>query len=74
MGAVLAPCDSVEYAAVRSVPDLAVPASAAGRLLLAVAARVEPARLIDNLVLDVSGTTVTESSLLGPARTRRSET
>ena len=33
--------------------------------LLAVAARVEPARLIDNLVLDVTESGVTETSLLG---------
>ncbi len=54
MAAELAPADAVEYAAVRRVPDLARPGRAEGRLLLAVAARVEPARLIDNLVLDIT--------------------
>ncbi len=63
MSAALAPADQVEYAAVRRVPDLVVPARAEGRLLLAVAARVEPARLIDNLVLEVDATGVRPASL-----------
>jgi pantoate--beta-alanine ligase len=47
----LAATDRVEYAEVRTVPDLQVPERATGKLLLAVAARVGPARLIDNFVL-----------------------
>lgn len=61
----LAPADSFEYAEVRSVPDLAIPDRLEGRTLLAVAARVEPARLIDNLVLDVKAGGIAETSLLG---------
>lgn len=61
----LAPADIIEYAEVRSVPDLGMPDRVEGRTLLAVAARVEPARLIDNLVLDVTADGLTESSLLG---------
>jgi pantoate--beta-alanine ligase len=61
----LAPADSIEYAEVRSVPELGLPERLEGRTLLAVAARVEPARLIDNLVLDVTESGVTETSLLG---------
>jgi len=64
MTAALAPADAVEYAVVRTVPDLAVPARAEGRLLLAVAARVEPARLIDNLVLDITDDGVEPAPLL----------
>ena len=60
---VLAPTDGVEYAEVRRVPDLVAPARAEGHLLLAVAARVEPARLIDNLVLDVTPTGVRDAAL-----------
>lgn len=60
----LAAADACEYAVVRRVPDLGVPARAMGRLLLAVAARVEPARLIDNLVLDVDAAGVRDASLL----------
>ena len=63
MTAALAPADHVEYAAVRRVPDLDVPAHAVGRLLLAVAARVEPARLIDNLVLEVDAAGVRPAPL-----------
>jgi pantoate--beta-alanine ligase len=64
MAAALAPADAVEYAAVRRVPDLARPDRAEGRLLLAVAARVEPARLIDNLVLDITPGGVRPAPLL----------
>ena len=64
MRAELDPVDAVEYVEVRRVPDLAVPARAEGRLLLALAARVEPARLIDNLVLEVSDAGVRDASLL----------
>lgn len=65
MSAELAGADSVEYAEVRRVPDLAVEKEIRGRTLLAVAARVGPARLIDNFVLDVSSNQVTEGFLLG---------
>jgi pantoate--beta-alanine ligase len=58
-------CDTLEYAEVRSVPDLDTHEVIGGRTLLAVAARVEPARLIDNLVLEVGPDTVTEASLMG---------
>ena len=64
MATELASCDSLEYAVARRVPDLATLDSLSGRVLLAVAARVEPARLIDNLVVEVSGDKVTETSLL----------
>jgi pantoate--beta-alanine ligase len=61
----LAAADGVEYAELRQVPELSVPSPVAGRVLLAVAARVGPARLIDNFVLDVTDTGVTEGFLLG---------
>lgn len=64
MSEILEICDSLEYAEVRSVPALDTNDVIAGRTLLAVAARVEPARLIDNLVLEVGPDTVTEASLL----------
>ena len=60
----LAVADAVDYAEVRRVPDLSRPETAAGRLLLAIAAKVGPARLIDNLVLDVDDAGVRETSLL----------
>ncbi len=60
----LAEADVVEYAEVRRVPDLTRPERADGRLLLAIAARVGPARLIDNLVLDVGPHEVRAASLL----------
>ncbi len=60
----LADADVVEYAEVRRVPDLSRPQRAEGRLLLAIAARVGPARLIDNLVLDVEPHGVSAASLL----------
>ena len=59
----LAETDRVDYAEVRSVPDLTTPETAAGKLLLAVAAQVGPARLIDNLVLQVDGERVAETAL-----------
>lgn len=65
MERVLEPADSLEYAEVRNVPDLTKPVAVAGTTLLAVAARVGPARLIDNLVLDVSAASVTDGVLLG---------
>jgi pantoate--beta-alanine ligase len=67
----LAPADAIEYAEVRTVPELAAPVRAAGRLLLAVAARVGPARLIDNLVLDVDDAGVREAALLTTPEERR---
>jgi len=60
--------DSVEYAQLRRVPDLEETPEVAGRILLAVAARVGPARLIDNFVLkveDAGGKGISESHLLG---------
>jgi pantoate--beta-alanine ligase len=68
MSGELAAADSVEYAEVRRVPDLAIAPELSGRTLLAVAARVGPARLIDNFVLDVSGDLVTDGHLLGRAK------
>lgn len=54
MRAELVAADSVDYAAVRLLPELEMTASIQdGRVLLAVAARVGPARLIDNLALRV---------------------
>jgi pantoate--beta-alanine ligase len=61
----LAAADHVEYAEVRRVPGLESEEKVAGRTLLAVAARVGPARLIDNIVLDVSDKEVTDDVLLG---------
>ena len=61
----LAAADQVEYAEVRRVPDLAVREQLSGRVLLAVAARVGPARLIDNFVVDVFEDGVTDASLMG---------
>ncbi len=61
----LAGADSVEYAAVRRLDDWSEPGQLAGRTLLAVAARIEPARLIDNLVLDITEGGARECSLLG---------
>lgn len=57
--------DSVEYAEVRTVPDLDHPRQVAGMTLLAVAARVGPARLIDNLVLDINEEGIQPGYLLG---------
>jgi pantoate--beta-alanine ligase len=54
----------VDYAELRSVPDLDHPARAAGRMLLAVAAHVGKARLIDNLCVQVEDLTVREAPLL----------
>jgi pantoate--beta-alanine ligase len=47
-----------EYARVLNLDELVSVPTVAGRLLLAVAARVGPARLIDNLCLEVEGDTV----------------
>jgi len=46
---------SVDYAEARSLPALLHPESLRGRVLLAVAGRLEKARLIDNVCLDVEG-------------------
>jgi pantoate--beta-alanine ligase len=64
----LAPADAVEYAEVRSLETWREPDTVAGPVLLAVAARVGPARLIDNLVLDIAGAGVREIPLLGRER------
>ena len=64
----LATADAVDYAEVRDLHTWHEPNRLAGRTLLAVAARVGPARLIDNLVLDITGTAVTEAPLLGVGR------
>ncbi len=61
----LAAADLVEYGEVRQVPDLEIASEVGGCILLAVAARVGPARLIDNLVLNVEAQDVTEGFLLG---------
>ncbi len=61
----LADADAVDYAEVRTVPELERPETIAGRVLLAVAAHVGPARLIDNLSLVVEDDGVRESPLLG---------
>jgi pantoate--beta-alanine ligase len=71
MHAALAETDAAEYAEVRRLPDLAVPDTATGHLLLAVAARVEPARLIDNLVLHVRADDVREGALLDDTEAAR---
>ncbi|MCP4571959.1 MAG: pantoate--beta-alanine ligase [bacterium] len=54
VAAALADADEIEYIQVRSVGDWTAPDRVTGRTLLAVAARVGPARLIDNLVLDIT--------------------
>ncbi len=53
-----------DYAELCTVPDLAHPAAARGRMLLAVAAHVGSARLIDNLCLEVRDDGVAEAPLL----------
>jgi pantoate--beta-alanine ligase len=60
----LAEADAVEYAELRALPDLERRDRAGGRVLLAVAARVGPTRLIDNLVLRVDPSGVAECALL----------
>lgn len=61
----LADADVVDYAHVLSVPDLERREPGAGRWILAVAAHVGAARLIDNLVLDIGPDGVVEAPLLG---------
>ncbi len=65
---ILQDADQVEYAEVRQVPDLGKNEILAGKILLAVAARVGPARLIDNFVLQINDKQVTDSYLLGTGR------
>lgn len=65
---ILSAADSVEYAEVRCVPDLQVPTAIEGMTLLAVAARVGPARLIDNFVLDIKNEGVFPGYLLGTGK------
>jgi len=60
----LAPADAVDYVELRTVPELNPMPQVQGRVLLAVAARVGPARLIDNLVLEVGDSGVSEGVLL----------
>ena len=64
LAAGLAESDAVDYAEARSVPELERPDILDGKVLLAVAARVGGARLIDNLVLDLAPDGVREASLL----------
>lgn len=61
----LAAADEIEYAEIRQVPDLEAVGALSGTMLLAVAAKVGPARLIDNLVLDLSAPEVHDGFLLG---------
>jgi pantoate--beta-alanine ligase len=55
--------DEVEYLELRTVPDLEHPSVVRGRVMIATAARVSGARLIDNLVLDVDRKGVREAML-----------
>jgi pantoate--beta-alanine ligase len=57
--------DKIEYAEIRQVPDLEETAVLSGTILLAVAARVGPARLIDNLVLELDEGDVRDGFLMG---------
>lgn len=60
----LAAADQVDYAEVRRVPGLELEDQVRGMTLLAVAAQVGPARLIDNYVLNVSDHEVADGVLL----------
>ncbi|MHB8080361.1 MAG: pantoate--beta-alanine ligase [Candidatus Krumholzibacteriia bacterium] len=60
----LVAADTVEYAELRSLPELARPDTAEGRVLLAIAARIGPTRLIDNLALRVAPSGVAACALL----------
>ncbi len=78
MNTVLQDADSVDYAELRKVPNLEQDENISGRILLAVAANVGPARLIDNLVLQIQNSEtnsghsdqnqVCDSFLLGTGR------
>jgi pantoate--beta-alanine ligase len=61
----LAAADKVEYAEVRRVPGLENETGVSGRVVLAVAAKVGPARLIDNFALEVTDNGVADGFLLG---------
>ncbi|MBK7187953.1 MAG: pantoate--beta-alanine ligase [bacterium] len=62
----LAASDSVDYAALRVLPELGAPARVPdGRVVLAIAAKVGPARLIDNVALEIGARGVVETNLLG---------
>jgi pantoate--beta-alanine ligase len=62
----LAETDDIDYAEIRAVPDLARIDRAEGKVIVAVAAQVGPARLIDNMVLDIDERGATETSLFAP--------
>ncbi len=70
MGEELAAADSVEYAEARALPDLEPLERLEGRVLLAVAAHVGPARLIDNVALRVGPGGVAPCGLLEAAGRR----
>jgi pantoate--beta-alanine ligase len=61
----LAVSDQVEYAEVRRVPGLENETLVNGRVVLAVAAKVGPARLIDNFALEVTDNGLADGYLLG---------
>jgi pantoate--beta-alanine ligase len=58
-------CDSVEYAEVMTVPNLCKQEIISNRCLIAVAVKIGPARLIDNISLLIENNKVIESPLLG---------
>lgn len=62
---ILGQADAAEYAEIRSVPDLEKSVTVNGMVVMAVAAKVGPARLIDNLVLNLEGKEVSPGFLLG---------
>jgi len=68
MNEVLQKADSIDYSEIRQVPDLGIAEKISGKTLLAVAAKVGPARLIDNFVLQVDDNQVRDSFLLGTGR------
>ncbi|MCP4291807.1 MAG: pantoate--beta-alanine ligase [bacterium] len=68
MEEILQTADALDYAEVRQVPNLEIEETLTGKILLAVAAKVGPARLIDNLVLELKNNQVADSYLLGTGR------
>ncbi len=62
----LAEADAMEYAEIRKVPNLEEEEIAEGTIVMAVSAKVGPARLIDNMVVEISDTGVSDGYLLGP--------